>query len=294
MNTPRGRSDELMNAWTRATARATPGFMPNARHRRRSSAGWLAVAFAIVVAGLVGALAVGGYLHLPKESHLPTEPAGLASTAVQAIATTPGVHYALTIATEFPDGTLGGLDSSGEIDLQEGRFSGTADGGGAAGMLLFGGPSSGAVVIADGVFVQTEAGPWERQPAASASTTSAQLERLIDPVGVSEAIKRVLDASVIDPTVRLVPCGTTTCQVVRFTPSSPAIVGFGTYLSGEAGSIQSLPADLQPIVVDLFVDTSTGFPVRMETRLVAGDTTTIVALDLTRLEPAPSITPPIP
>lgn len=257
------------------------------------SAAWLAVVLAIVVACLVGALAVGGFLHLPKDSHLPTDPAGLATTAVQSIVTAPGVHYRLTITTEFPDGTLG-LDSSGEIDLQRGRFSGTADGGGAMGTLFFGGPARGAVVIADGVFVQTEAGPWERQPAASASTASAPLVRLIDPVGISEAIKRVVNASVIDSTVRLVPCGATTCQVVRFTPSGPAMVGFETYLAGDAGFVQSLPADLQPIVVDLFVDTSTGFPVRMETRLVAGDTTTIVALGLTPLDQAPSITPPIP
>ncbi len=292
MNTPRGRSDELVNAWTRATARATPGFIPNVRHRRRTSAGLLAVVFAIVVAGLVGALAVGGYLHMPKDRHLPTDPVGLASTAVQSIASTPGVRYAVTITTANPGGTLG-LDALGEIDLQRGRFSGTADAGGAPFMLLFGGPTNGSVVITDEVFVKTEAGPWERQPAASASPASAPLKRLIDPLGVAQAIRRMLDASVVDPTVRLARCGKTTCQVVRFMPSRQAIVGLGSYVFGEWG-LSQLPDDLQPIVVDLFVDPSSGFPVRMETRLLAGDTTTIVALDLTRLDHAPSITPPIP
>jgi hypothetical protein len=32
----------------------------------------------------------------------------------------------------------------------------------------------------------------------------------------------------------------------------------------------------------------------METRVTAGATTTVVALDLVRLDPAPSITPPVP
>jgi hypothetical protein len=37
-----------------------------------------------------------------------------------------------------------------------------------------------------------------------------------------------------------------------------------------------------------------GFPVRMETVVAAGQTTTAVTLQLSRLEPAPTITPPIP
>jgi hypothetical protein len=57
--------------------------------------------------------------------------------------------------------------------------------------------------------------------------------------------------------------------------------------------ISELPPDLQPVEVDLYVHPS-GFPVQLDTRLVAGATITTVRLKLARLDPAPAIAPPIP
>ena len=45
--------------------------------------------------------------------------------------------------------------------------------------------------------------------------------------------------------------------------------------------------------IDLLIDSS-GFPVRMDTTLKAGSTTTPIGLDLARLDPVPAISPPIP
>jgi hypothetical protein len=54
------------------------------------------------------------------------------------------------------------------------------------------------------------------------------------------------------------------------------------------------PPDLGPVNVELLIDSATGFPVRLDTRITAGATITVVTLELTRLDPAPTIDQPIP
>jgi len=215
------------------------------------------------------------------------DPKALALSAAGAIGTAPGVAYSVSISTAFNDGgRRGGIESKGKIDFETGRFSGTADGGGGF-MLLFGGPSNGAVVIADGLFVKTEAGPWERQPPDQAT----RLAPFMDRAGLSKALATAFAASQIDPAIRAAPCGAETCQVVGLLVPPPALVGLASYAFG-AGAME-LPPDLGPVAVDLYLNGS-GFPVRMETRLTAGPAVTTVTLQLARLDPAPAIAPPIP
>jgi hypothetical protein len=239
----------------------------------------LRVAAAVLIAILAGGCG-------SKESSAPEARAAgdLAVSAAAAVSVAPGVRYSLSIVTVPP---LGGIDSDGVIDFESGRFSGTADAGVAGGtMLMFGGPTHGALILADGLFVQTEAGPWERQP-----DQDTALDRMIDRAGLSQALARAFAASPIDPAVREAPCGGETCQVVGLAPPPAALRSLAMYLFGD--SVSEMPRDLAPTAVDLYLDAS-GFPVRMETRLKAGTTVTTVTLQLTRLDPAPVIAPPIP
>jgi hypothetical protein len=266
MSAPKSRADDLIETWTRATGRPAAAFVVKSpRRRRRTKVALVALAIVILAGALVGAMAIGGYLHLADDRH---PPADLATSVVQAIATAPGVRYSLMIASHYSDGTIR-LESSGVIDFQQGRFSGTADGGGGdSAMLLFGGPSSGAVVVVDGLFVQTEGGSWEHVP-----DRSTPLDGLVDPVGLSNAVKRALDSSQIDPAVRFAPCGTETCQVVGVSAPAQALFDLESLLVGQA--VQPPSPDLGPTNVELFIDPPSGFPVRMETRITAGATTTL-------------------
>jgi hypothetical protein len=293
-----------MDRWLEATARPVPQYAPPVTRRRQPlrAVGVVALAGIVVIAGL-GAVVVGGFLkptqdarQLPaaqSPSEVPSQspadlanqsPAELAATATRAIASAPGVRYTLAVAVDFGNETQH-LDSSGEIDLQRHRFSGIADGGGGT-MVLFGGPSSGAVVIADGLFVRTGAGAWEH-----IADPSSPLDRLTDPDGLSGAIAHWIAASRVDPTSRSAPCGAQRCQIVRLAVPAPALSGLLEYVFGSGAT--SLPNDIAPISVDLDVDAS-GFPGRMETKVTAGTTTTTISLQVTRLDPAPTITPPIP
>jgi hypothetical protein len=237
----------------------------------------------IVAIALLGAVLVGGLL---DRSRGPVPPAELAATAARAIASAPGVSYALTISSREGADTIG-LDARGSIDFQHRRFSGTADGGsGGPFMLLFGGPQSGAAIVADGLYVQTEGGPWER-----ISEPNTALDHLTDSTWLSMTIKRWLAASRIDPAMRLAPCGNVTCQVVMVTVPPQALYQLTSDLVG--GNVQEPPSDLGPIDAELSIDPS-GFPIRLSTQVTAGPTTTTLTLDLVRLDPAPSITPPIP
>lgn len=293
MNTPARRADDRLESWLRATALPVPPFTPHrSRHHPRATV--LLGIGAILVGALVAGLAAGGYLNRP---HGPFAPAEIPTAVARAIKAAPGLRYALTVGVDFgdvaagspvPDGLEGQTlrtESSGEIDLQRGRFKGTADGG-AIPMIMFGGPRSGAVVLADGLYVQTEGGPWER-----ILDPKSPIDHLVDPAWLSTAIERWLAASRIDPAVRTVPCGTETCQVVAVTVPPQTLYDLAAGLMGSAYGTP--PSDLGPIDVDLFIDPS-GFPVRMETHVTAGPTTTNVTLDLVRLDPAPAITPPIP
>jgi hypothetical protein len=249
----------------------------------------------ILVIATVGVLTVGGSVK-PTEDVRPSQavqspaaraaqsPAELATTAVNAIASAPGVRYTLAAGVDFGDFTQR-LDSSGEIDLERHRFSGTADGGGDS-MILFGGPSSGAAVVANGLFVRTEAGAWEH-----IADPSSPLDRLLDPKALSAALAKWIASSKVDPTSRSAPCGDQRCQIIRISVPASALADLMEYMLGQRAS--SLPDDLAPISVALDVDPS-GFPVRMETVVTAGTTKTSVSLQLTRLDPAPTISPPIP
>jgi hypothetical protein len=285
MNAPRSRADDQLEAWTQATTRPVPVFAARPERRRRSSVLTLVGIMAVVIVGLVaGAYIVGG-----RDGTQTQDPAQLAASAAAGIATAPGVGYSFSIATKFGDGsgTLG-IRSDGKIDFERRRFSGTADGGApGATMLMFGGPNSGAVIIADGTFVKTEAGPWERQP----DLATTDLDPFMDGARMSETVASVFAASRIDPAIRVAPCGAVTCQVVGMTLPPAALASLASATFGERASAP--PPDLIPAEMDLYVDPS-GFPVRMETRLTAGTTVTTVALQLTRLDPPPAIAPPIP
>jgi len=296
MSGSRTRADELMDRWMSATVRPVPAFVPPATRRRNPLWAVAVIVLAgILVIATVGVLTVGGSIK-PVQEVRPSQavqspaeltgqsPAELGTTAVNAIAAAPGVHYALAVGVDFGNDTQR-LNSSGDIDLERHRFSGIADGGGGS-MVIFGGPSSGAVVVADGLFVRTEAGAWEH-----IADPSSPLDRLIDPKGLSGALAKWIASSNVDPTSRSAPCGDQRCQNIRISVPAPALGDLMQYVLGQSAS--SLPDDLRPVSVDLDVDPS-GFPVRMETVVTAGTTKTSVSLQLTRLDPAPTISPPIP
>jgi hypothetical protein len=281
-------ADELMDAWLSATLRPVPAFVPGAGHRSQPLRAAVIVLAAIVVVAAFGAIAIGGYLRPTQDQRQPPNaqsPAELAASAARALATAPGVRYALTIAADFGDDTMH-LDSSGEIDFERRRFSGIADGGGGP-MLLFGGPSSGAAVVADGLYVRTGAGSWEH-----IVDSSSRLDRLTDRDGLSGAVARWMASSQIDPSIHGGSCAAQRCQVVRFAVPAAALSELQAFMVGQ-GATTPLPTDLAPISVDLYIDSS-GFPVQMETVVTAGATTTAVSLQLSRVDPAPAITPPIP
>jgi hypothetical protein len=280
MSAPSTRADGLLEAWTKATDRPVPAFIGGRRRRRPSRTALIFIVIGLVAA-LLGALAVGSYLRRSDQD----PPDRLAAAAVQAIATAPGIRYSLTIAK---DADHPGIESSGVIDFEHRRFSGTADGGAdGSPMLFFGGPSSGGVIVADGLFVQTEGAPWVHMP-----ETNPQLDWVMDRLELSNALKAVFDASVIDPAISFAPCRAEMCRVFACTAPAAALFDAEALLLGSGG--QSRPSDLGPTKVELLIDPSSGFPVRMDTTIKAGPTTTVVGLELTRLDPAPAISPPVP
>jgi hypothetical protein len=180
-----------------------------------------------------------------------------------------------------------GLRSVGQIDLVEDRFAGTADAGpGGQSMLMFGGPSSGAVVKAGGMFVQTEGGPWVR------SEANPQFDALTNRAVVSQAFVTALGPSEVDPAIRTAPCGTMTCRLIAVTMPRAALFALERAVFGDA--IGEPPADLGPVVVQALIDPTSGFLIGLETQTTAGTTTIHITLGLTRLDPAPAISPPIP
>lgn len=285
MSAPNDRADRLLDTWTTATARPTPAFVMHPQRRRLPiQVAMIALAIVLIMGAIVGALAVGGYFQRSVDRE---PPAQLAASAVQAIASAPGVRYTLTIAVDFGNGYgTGTLDTTGVIDFQQHRFSGTANGGGAP-MLLFGGPANGAVTVAGQTFVQVEGHPWERVAAMS-----PHLEGLMDPVRLSNALQFVFGSSEIDQAVRFAPCGTKQCRVIALSAPGQILFDAQAVLFGAAG--QSPPPDLGPTEVELLIDPTSGFPVQMDTSITAGPTTTVVSLQLARLEPVPPISAPLP
>ena len=282
MNAPKPRADDRLDAWARATARPVPAFAP-----RPKRLPWVrAVSLVVVAAAILLGLVVGAFAFGRPAEFKTTEPTSLAATAAEAIAAAPGVGYSLSIAARSPDGTIG-IDSDGAIDFERRRFSGSAlNSPGSLSMLFFGGPNNGALIIADGLFVRTEAGPWERQPAQA-----TPLDAFLDRAQLSKAIASAFARSEIDPEIRVAPCGDTTCQVIGMTLPPAVLARLAVAVFGD--SVSDLPPDLVPPHMDLSVDGS-GFPVLLETRVSAGTTTTPITLRLTRLDPAPTIAPPIP
>jgi hypothetical protein len=210
----------------------------------------------------------------------------LARMAPGALAEAPGLAYQLSVEVNEAGG-LQGLASSGLIDLQAKRFSGTADGGRAASMLMFGGPTRGSVVLADGLFVQTEGGPWEAVPIENAT----QLQAFTDPDAIGRAVAAAIEGAEIDPGIRTESCGSAACQVVNLiVPPQAASAFIGELLGQEVPP----PGDLLPIEAELWLDPETGFPTHVVVQGLAGGTTTRIDLDLERLDPQPAIAPPIP
>jgi hypothetical protein len=287
MTTPRNRAEDHLAAWATATDRPVPAFA--GRSSRRRGAGrrlvLAAVAVLVLVGLVVGAVLTGGGTQKPTLESAPS--AELAMSAARALATAPGVHYTLTIATTDGGNSLG-IRSSGDIDFVGGRFAGTADSGpDGQFMLLFGGPRSGALVKAGGLFVQTEGGPWVAVP-----NPNTQLDPFMDPDRLSNALVNVLEASLVDPEIRTAPCGTTTCRQVGVAVPAAALFALETALLGDG--ISPPPADLRPVVAQALIDPATGFLAGLETQTTAGTTTIHITLGLTRLDPAPVISPPIP
>ena len=196
-------------------------------HRSPISGVVLAVLGVVVlVIVLIGALVVGGFLDSPAPTRGPAE---LARLTPDALAEAPGLGYDLSIEVGG-GGALMGLDSSGLIDLQAGRFAGSADRGQAASMLLFGGPDSGSVVLADGLFVQAEDGPWEAVPPANA----AQLAAFLDPASIGTLARLAIEGAEIDPATRTTQCGSEACRVVGLTLPTQAIgLVVGQLIGGE-------------------------------------------------------------
>ena len=285
MSAPRTRADDLLETWVRATARPVPEFVGASRPGRyRGRPLVLVLVLIVLVLVVLGTLAIGALVQMQRDSIPSTQ---LADSAAQAIATAPGVRFTFTISTHDGAGNSIGTNAAGVVDFSEGRFSGTADGGsGGAPMSLFGGPSRGAVIVADGLFVQTEGQPWVHVP-----DSNPQLDALMDPVRLSRAFQGVLDSSAIDPAVRFTPCGSESCRVMTLTAPPQALFDAGTLLFGSSG--QTPPADFGSTTIELLVDPASGFPVRMDTTLTAGSTTTQVSVELSRLDPVPSISPPI-
>jgi hypothetical protein len=286
MSPPKTRADELIETWLNATARPVPAFTPRPSRRRRPLRVAVIALAAILIVTAFGVVAIGGFLGPRQDVDQPLDarsPAELAASSATAIAEAPGVRYALTVATDFGNGDAMHLDSSGEIDFEKRRFSGIADGGGGS-MLLFGGPSSGAAVVADGIYVRTGAESWQH-----VADPSSRLDRLIDPVEISGAFARWIASSHIDPTIHGGACGAQRCRIVRISVPPGALSEFQGFVFGQ--DISPMPSDLAPVSVDLYIDPS-GFPVGLETVVTAGGTTTAVSLQLTRSDPAPTITPP--
>ena len=244
----------------------------------------LGIVALVLLVGILGALALGFF-------STPSEPARSSAELVQmapdAIAGAPGLGYQLTIESNEAGGVQG-LASSGEIDLQGNRFAGSADPGGAASMLLFGGPDRGSVVLADGLFVQAEGGPWEAVPIDNAMP----LRPFVDPAALSTLVGGALGQAQIDPEARTESCAAGTCQVVRLLLPPQVTSDLAAFASG--GQAEPPPADLRPIDAELWLDTETGFPVRLAVQALAGPTTTRLVLDLERLDPPPSIDAPVP
>jgi outer membrane lipoprotein-sorting protein len=286
MSAPRTRADDLLETWAKATARPTPDFAGSSsvgRYRGRPLA--LVLVLVVLVLVVLATLAIGAFTQNQRDSLPSTQ---LADSAARAIATASRVQFKLTISTEDGAGNSSDTNVVGAIDFSRGRFSGTADGGsGGAPMLLFGGPSRGSVIFADGLFVQTEGQSWVHVPGSN-----PQLDAFMDPIRLSRAFQGILGSSAIDPGIRFTPCGTVTCRVITLSASPQALFDAETLMFGSSG--QTPPADFGSTTIKLLIDPSSGFPVRMDTTLKAGSTTTQVSLELARLDSAPSISPPVP
>ena len=243
---------------------------------------------ALVVLIVLVLLALAGFFSTSTSTSTPTRSsAELVAMTPDAIAAAPGLRYGLSIETTDVRGGQG-LASSGEIDLRGNRFAGSADPGRAASMLLFGGPNRGSVVLADGLFVQAEGGPWEAVPIENATP----LRPIVDPSALSTAIGGALGQAQVDPELRTESCGTGTCQVVSLLLPPRVTSDLVAFVSG--GQAEPPPADLMPIEAELWLDSETGFPVRFAAQALAGTTTTRLVLDLERLDPPPSIEAPAP
>ena len=136
------------------------------------------------------------------------------------------------------------------------------------------------------MFVQTEGGPWVR------SDANPQFDAITNRAVVSQAFASALGLSDVDPAIRTIPCGTTTCRLVTVAMPNAAFFALQRAVFGDAAG--EAPADLRPVVVQVSIDPSTGFLAGLEARTTAGTTTIHVQLVLAQLDTATEISPPIP
>ncbi|HEX6869104.1 MAG TPA: hypothetical protein VF119_09885 [Candidatus Limnocylindrales bacterium] len=285
MTTPNGRADDRLAAWTAATDRPTPSFRRGPTKRGGRLRPVLLVLVVIVLLGAaVGTFVVVGGRGRSGET---ASPADLTTGAIQALATAPGIEYRMSLGVDYGGGDRQGIDSTGTVDYTTGRFSGTADSGGGPFMLLFGGPRSGAVVIADGRFVKTEDGPWEQ-----VEDVPTPFDRLLDRSAFSTALRLGLEGARFDPAIGSVPCQAAACRSVTMIVPPAGFAAVMRSLFGESAT--AIPADLTPIGVVLHIDAESGFLRHLEARGTAGTSVTVVTLDLARLDQPPSIVRPIP
>jgi hypothetical protein len=242
---------------------------------------------AVLLAVIVVALVVGGFFAQPSSPTTTGDPAELVRMAPAALAEAPGLAYQLSVESNEGGGLMG-LKSSGQIDLHSQRFVGSADPGRAASMLLFGGPNRGSVVLADGLFVQADGGPWEAMPAENAGP----LRHFVDPTALANAVGVAIEGAQIDPTVETRPCEDSTCQVVKVLFAPQVASNLVARLSDQPA--EPPPPDLLPMAGELWLDPESGFPSHLVIDATAGGTATKVVLDLERLDPPPAIVPPAP
>lgn len=219
----------------------------------------------------------------------PDPPSSVLATAIDNLANAPAVRWDLTAGYRTDDYQVIAVHSTGTIDFDHGRVGADADGGRVDwSMFFFGGPTSGSIVIADGLFVRDQSGVWERIPDGKVPT-----DWVFNAGGRAHALRNALARATIGSALRAAPCGTTTCQVVLVTLPASAMSEFRATLTGK-GSFDPMPPRVSDVTGELFIDPSTSYLRRVDATFTAGNTTWLITLSLDTLPQAPEIVAPIP
>ena len=163
MSTQRTRTDELLKTWMAATAKPTPDFREgSARRRRPGRALVLILAVIVLILVALGTLAIGALIQRRTDSDLRPRSSLTLPSPRSRVPQAYGSRFRFPPTLE----TGSAAPMPGPDRLLKGSLLGNGRIGGAGGgrMSLFGGPSSGGVIVADGLFVQTEGQPWVRVP----------------------------------------------------------------------------------------------------------------------------------